>query len=53
MILWFYRMLYLAVHEEVFLSIFEEAIGRLLLENSRVKLIVFDRKEEVVLRWIP
>jgi hypothetical protein len=45
--------LYLAVHEEVFLGIFEEAIGKLLLENQRVRLIVFDRKEEVILQWIP
>ena len=47
------RVLYLAVHEEVFFGIFEEAIGRLLLENYRVKLLVFDRREEVILRWIP
>ena len=47
------RVLYLAVHEEVFSGIFEEAIGRLLLENQRVKLLVFDRREEVILRWIP
>ncbi len=47
------RVLYLAVHEEVLLGIFDEAIGRLLLENQRVKLLVFDRREEVILRWIP
>ena len=44
------RGLYLAVHEEVFFGIFEEAIGRLLLENQRLKLLVFDRREEVILR---
>ena len=47
------RVLYLAVHEEVWLSIFEEALGKLLLENQRLKLLVFDRREEVILRWIP
>jgi hypothetical protein len=47
------RVLYLAVHEEVFLAIFEEAIGKLLLENQRVKLIVFDRRTEDILQWIP
>jgi XisH protein len=47
------RVLYLAVHEEVFLGIFEEAIGKLLLENQRVKLIVFDRRTEDILQWIP
>ena len=47
------RMLYLAVHEETFLAIFDEPIGRLLLDNDRLNLIVFDRAEEVILRWIP
>jgi len=47
------RVLYLAVHEEAFLGIFEEAVGKLLLENNRINLIVFDRREEVILKWIP
>jgi hypothetical protein len=47
------RVLYLAVHEEVWLGIFEEALGKLLLENQRLKLLVFDRRKEVILRWIP
>jgi len=47
------RTLYLAVHEEAFQSIFEEPIGKLLLDNERLKLVVFDRKREVIKRWIP
>jgi hypothetical protein len=47
------RELYIALHEEAFLGIFEEAIGKLLLVNNRVKLIVFDRRKEVILKWIP
>jgi hypothetical protein len=43
----------IAVPEEIYQSIFEEAIGKLLLENHRVKLVVFDRIQEVILRWIP
>ncbi len=38
------RTLYLAVHEEAFLGIFEEPIGRLLLDNNRLNLIVFGRE---------
>ena len=47
------RTLYLAIHKEVFLDIFEEPLGRLLLEDYRVPLIVFDLQEEVILKWIP
>lgn len=47
------RGLYLAVHEEAFQDIFEEPIGKLLLNNNRLKLIVFDRKQEVILKWMP
>ena len=46
------RTLYLAIHKEVFLDTFEEPLGRLLLEDYRVPLIVFDLREEVILRWI-
>ncbi len=47
------RILYLAVHEDVWLGIFAEPIGKLLLDNQRIKLLVFDRRAEVLLRWIP
>jgi len=47
------RELYLAVRESTFVSLFEEPIGKLLLENRRVRLLVFDPRTEVIVRWIP
>ena len=47
------RMLYLAIHNEAFLDIFEEPIGRILLEDYQVRLIVYDLQSEVILKWIP
>lgn len=47
------RELYLAVPEEIFADLFEEPIGKLLLENQRFRLIVFDPSREVILKWIP
>lgn len=45
------RTLYLAVHEEVFLSVFEESLGQLLIRKNHLKLIVFSITEEVILKW--
>src|SRR3989304_3412250 len=42
------RVLYLAIREAVFASVFEEPIGEVLLENRRVRLIVFDSQAEVI-----
>jgi len=47
------RILYLAVHKTVFNDMFEEPIGKLLLKNNRVRLLVFDPRKEVVVKWIP
>jgi hypothetical protein len=47
------RQLYLAVNEEVFVELFEEPIGRLLVENGRLRLIVFDEEKEEIRRWTP
>jgi hypothetical protein len=47
------RMLYLAIRKAVFIDLFEEPIGRLMLENQRVRLIVFDSRAEVIVKWIP
>ena len=47
------RELYLAVSEAVFVSLFEEPIGRLLLDNHRVRLVVFDPQREVIHQWTP
>lgn len=47
------RTLYLAVHKEVFLDVFEEPLGSLLIEDYRVPLVVFDSETEEIVRWIP
>ncbi len=47
------RVLFLAIRESTFVDLFEEPIGKLLLENQRVRLIVFDPRREVIVRWIP
>ena len=46
------RTLYLAVHEEIFATVFEEALGQLLIRKNDLKLVVFSRTEEVILKWI-
>lgn len=47
------REVYLAVHQEIFDDLFEEPIGKLLLKNRRVNLLVFDVQAEEITRWIP
>lgn len=47
------RTLYLAVREKTYRRVFKGPIGALLLERSRLRLLVFDEKAEAILRWIP
>jgi hypothetical protein len=47
------RPLYLAVPQIVLKDVFEEPIGKLLLKNRRVRLLIFDAHQEVILQWIP
>jgi hypothetical protein len=47
------RLLYLAVRNTTYASIFQIPIGELLLRNSRLRLLVFDVEQEVVEKWIP
>jgi XisH protein len=47
------RSLYLAVNEAIFVDLFEEPVGTLLIENGRIRLLVFDPQEEVIRRWTP
>ena len=46
------RNIYLAVREEVYLDIFSEPLGQILLRKKRLKLIVFDSSREIIIRWI-
>lgn len=45
------RTLYLAVHEEVFATIFEESLGQMLIRKNHLKLIIFNRAEEAIVKW--
>ncbi len=47
------RILYLAIDQETYIDVFEDPIGQVLLENKRLKLLVFDEIKEVILQWIP
>jgi len=46
------RMLYLAIHQDVFLDIFEEPLGQILLEDYRIPLIIFDFRTKEIVKWI-
>ena len=47
------RILYLAIREAVFIDVFEEPIGSILLEHERIRLIIFNPDTEEVVKWIP
>ena len=47
------RRLYIAVHEDVFIDLFEEdPLGQLLLEGYKIPFIIFNPELEVIVRWI-
>jgi predicted RecB family endonuclease len=46
------RSLYLAVHDEVYVDIFDEPIAKLLVEDYNIKIIVFEPNQEIILKWI-
>ncbi len=41
------------VREKVFVDVFEEPIGAILIEKRRLQLIVFNQEKEEIVRWIP
>ena len=45
------RTLYLAVHEEVLATIFEESLGQMLIRKNHLKLVIFSKTEEVIVKW--
>ena len=47
------RILYLAVRDITFNSLFEEPVGQLLIADENLNLIVFDAKNQVIVQWIP
>lgn len=46
------RILYLGIRELIFYDLFEELIGRYLLEKRLLKIVVFDPDSEVIVKWI-
>ncbi len=46
------RVLYLAIRADTYDELFTEPIGEMLLENGRLRLIVFDEITEVIITWI-
>jgi XisH protein len=46
------RTLYLAIRQRIYADVFEEEIGRMLLQQGILKLIVFDSKREAIVQWI-
>ena len=34
------------------MEVFQDHIGEILLENNRLKLLVFDEEKEVITQWI-
>ncbi|MBD2608108.1 XisH family protein [Scytonema hofmannii FACHB-248] len=47
------RILYLAIPHRTYTEIFTEPIGKILLKKNRLRLLVFDPKQEVIVQWIP
>ncbi|AFZ00049.1 XisH protein [Calothrix sp. PCC 6303] len=47
------RILYLAVSQVTFNSVFTIELGQVLLKNQIVKLVVFDDESEAIVGWIP
>lgn len=47
------RILYLAVRDSIFQTLFEEPIGTLLVESENLKLLVFNPQTERIIQWIP
>jgi hypothetical protein len=47
------RTLFLAVPDLVLSEVFDQPLGRLLVDDQSVRIIGFDPQTEVITRWIP
>lgn len=47
------RNLFLAIREAVYIDLFQEKIGKMLLERKVLQILSFDPDQEVITRWIP
>jgi len=46
------RILYLAISDEVYLDFFQEEIAQMVMEEQKLKLIIFDPNKSEVVKWI-
>jgi seryl-tRNA synthetase len=46
-------ILYHDILQETYSELFQEPVGKILLENQRLRLLVFDSEQEIILAWIP
>lgn len=47
------RLLYLAVAQRVYESLFAERFGQLILKSLQLRLLVFDERQERIVTWMP
>lgn len=47
------RILLLAVRQPIYVSLFENGIGKILVESQRLQIVVFDADTEEIRQWIP
>ncbi len=47
-----FRLLYLAVPQEVYETFFQSLLARTVLQKYQIKLIVYDPENEVILKWL-
>lgn len=47
------RKLYLALPSMVYVNLFEEPLGKLIIEDYQLNLLIFDINKEEIVRWIP
>ncbi len=46
------RMLFLAISETVYISQFQRLIFKLVIQRSRINLLIFEPNQEVIIKWI-
>lgn len=47
------RLLYLAVPNKILVNVFEDSMGKLLIEDAHVRVVGYDPAREEVTRWLP
>jgi hypothetical protein len=45
-------VLYLAARKAIFETLFQEPIGKVLFDNHRIRMLVFDENHEEILQWV-